>query len=504
MQSPKTAIVKAITLLALENRAGGELSTALVKNLIELTPTGDDTALVDTDKETYHELRRYMIELAGLKSDDFPHEKDIEQRLTLICKNDQSLYDAFSSIINDDEFKDQEGAILLAASTRRTVSRIINTTSSERDLEEFIRNYRFKRDTMDLSEELTRLTERVSKLRRDDGIGIDERSLIDFSDLSSLERNFELNDKKSSDEGLLRTGWKSWNRMLNGGFRRGEDCVISALSYNYKSGAVLDLFAQLPHFNTPYLFDKTKKPLGLFVTMENDPDVNLSILYERIYENTTGLKVEERPSKEECAKFVNEFFMKNGWNCMMIQLVGQDTTIDDFLDFLEKLKRQGYEICFLIVDYFNLFSKKGIYSTFTGQDVTLSYQKIANYTRRNNIFFGTPHQLSTEAQKIKNEMGEGFAAHVVNMAMYDGSKRFRQEMSLEIVVNIIERRDSSYLEFARGKHRGISKTPARDRIGAMAFQEIGTLPWDVDTDQDYKVDPSASMFDSEFGGDTEF
>lgn len=506
MQSPKVAIVKAITLLTLEKRLEGELSTDVVKELIEHIPSVDDNSISDLEKEAYYDTYSLMCELARTPKEDFPHEEDILQRCKLACKNDQSLYDALFDVLDNDKYKDEQEAAALANSTRRTLDYIIKDINAYKVLDKFNMDVRFKRGAVNLAKEFDRLcTEMEPYIKRTDSNGPDESMIIDFSNVDSIERIFEISNQKATKDGILRTGWQGMNRMLGeaGGFKRGEDAIFSALPYSYKSGAVLNLFAQLPYFNKPFLFDKSKKPCFLFITLENDLDNNIRILYKTIYENIHKVKLDlSTISVKEAAKEVNEFFAINGWTCFMCKFTGQDLTANRVISWLRNLSRQGYEIAALFIDYLALMSKEGIYFTFTGQDLTLLYQKIANYTRDNFITLITPHQLSTQAVEIKREQGENFAERVSGKGFYDGSKRLAQEPSLEVTIDKIERRDADYLIMVRGKHRTEFNTPSKHRKWAMKFQEVGTLPWDVDG-EDLTVDLNDDSFDSDFTPDSE-
>lgn len=508
MQSPKVAIVKAITLLTLEQRLGGDLSTDVVKELIERVPSTDDGSVSDLEKEAYFDTFSLMCELARTPKNDFPHEEEILQRCKLACKNDQFMYDALFDVLNNEKYKNKDEAQLLVGSTRRTLNGQLREAKGMEYVEKFCNTMRFNKGKIDFGKEIEKLVQQTAPyVRTTDTNGPEEGMIINFSNTDSIKNIFEIAKKKTVSEGVLRTGWQCVNRMLGsaGGFKRGEDVLISALPYSYKSGFVLNLFSQLPRFNTPYLFDATKKPCFVFITLENDLDNNIRILYKNIYENVHKEKVNlDDIDVPEATKEIHAFFAENNWECIMCKFTGQDLTADRLINWLRSLQRQGYEIAALFIDYLALMSKEGIYFTFTGQDLTLLYQKVANFTRDHFITLITPHQLSSQAQEIKREAGEGFLDRIAGKSYYDGSKRFAQEPSLEISLDKIERRDADFLAGARGKHRSEMDTPSKHRKWAMKFQDIGTLPWDVDG-EDMTVDLNASSFDEDFlGGDDAF
>ena len=355
MQSPKVAIVKAITLLTLEKRAGDELSTDVVKELIELVPSTDDGSVSDLEKDAYFDTFSLMCELARTPKEDFPHEDDILQRCKLACKNDQSLYDGIFDILGNEKYKDPTEASILGSSTRRTLDNLVREEKGMGVVNEFINKIRFNKGKIDLGEEIEKLTMMTEPyVRRSDSNGPDESMVINFSDEKSIERIFEISNKKVLKDGILRTGWQCMNRMCgpSGGFKRGEDIITSALPYSYKSGFVLNMFAQLPYFNKPYLFDPKKKPTFLFITLENDLDNNIRILYKNIYENIHKEKADlSNINIGEATKVVHEFFAANGWECIMCKFTGQDLTAVRIINWLKSLHKQGYEIAALFIDY---------------------------------------------------------------------------------------------------------------------------------------------------------
>ena len=96
--------------------------------------------------------------------------------------------------------------------------------------------------------------------------------------------------------------------MLRGGFRRGEQIVIGALQHNYKTGYSLSLFKQIAIYNVPYMIVKTKKPLLVRISFEDDLALNIEFLYRSLRENETGEPIPDNLdiSIEEMSAYIHE------------------------------------------------------------------------------------------------------------------------------------------------------------------------------------------------------
>jgi hypothetical protein len=81
---------------------------------------------------------------------------------------------------------------------------------------------------------------------------------------------------------------------------------------------------------------------------------------------------------------------------------------------------------------------------------------------------------------------EDFVKVVANKGYYDGCKRLGQEPDLEMFIHIVKVHGSSYLTIQRGKHRS-AVTPEKDLYCVLPFKEIGTIPWDIDKEQEITV-----------------
>lgn len=101
-----------------------------------------------------------------------------------------------------------------------------------------------------------------------------------------------------------------------------------------------------------------------------------------------------------------------------------------------------------------------------------------------NITYITPHQLSSEAQQLTRDNVEDFVKTVADKGYYDGCKRLGQEPDVETAIHLVTENGRKYLTAQRGKHRN-TVTPEKDQYFVLPFEEVGTIPWDID--KDYEI-----------------
>jgi len=92
----------------------------------------------------------------------------------------------------------------------------------------------------------------------------------------------------------------------------------------------------------------------------------------------------------------------------------------------------------------------------------------------------TPHQISTDGKQLVREgSGSNFVKEIANKGYYAGSRQIDQEVDLEIYIHIVKFNGSSWLTCQRGKHRIPGITKEEDLFCIMKFEDIGTIPDDI-------------------------
>jgi len=348
----------------------------------------------------------------------------------------------------------------------REANKTLNSSDSYLDKEEFLGNL------------IESLNEFKSELKEGGPVS---QSSLNSDDPESIRTIFKQAQESVSADGVLKTGLVGLNKMCGvGGIVRGLYVNIGALTHNYKTGLLLDLFRQIPMHNKPFMLDPSKKPLVLRVSFENRIEQDLPKLYKDIKEQETGEKVDIKSiNVDDAVEYISSKLKRNGYHFAMEFFSPNDFTVDDLITVLEEYESKGYEIHLLNLDYLELIAKaKG--NARPDQVITDSAEKLRGYCFPRRITVITAHQLSTEAQALSREGTSNFAKRVSTGGWYMNCKSLHTKLDLEIICHIHKTEEESYLTFARGKHRGGEETPMSHRYFAYKFHRIGTIHDDID------------------------
>lgn len=480
----KLLIVKVITLLFRESQNPNktENSAELVKQIIAGLKMPEATLDTDKGRDTMMALRQTALWMA---SNPLHHEYDraeLLQRIRINVDGDlhllEAIIDGFEEI--DDPDKIKKSAI--------QTSNLLKAYIKQNEVKEIIRRASHK--VLFTPEEVnwdTFIGDVIGELEpyssiKEEFIG-SELEDVDFSDIESVKTMLQKAGEELSTGGVLRIGIQDINNMTgdNNGFLRGESWVIGALQHNFKSGFLMTILKGLVTYNKPLLLDPNKKPLILFITLENSITQNVLWLYQSFKENETGEFCDIRNiSIEEAAAYVNEKFTANGYHVRMRRFNPTEFTYRDLFAVLLKYESEGYEIQALLIDYLNMMNKAGCVKDTIGGDVRDMFRRVRNFTNPRKILFMTPHQLSSEAKNIVRTGADNFVKEIANKGYYDSCKVIDQEVDGEIYIHIEKRNGNSFLTVQRGKHRKVGKmTPEEDLYTILPFQEIGAINDDV-------------------------
>jgi hypothetical protein len=322
---------------------------------------------------------------------------------------------------------------------------------------------------------------------------------VDFSKPDEVSAIFETVKESESGETILRLGIKARNRMLDGGYRRGEAVVNSALAHNFKTGQNLTDFRHIAVYNTPVLKNPGKKPCLLRISFEDSLKENFMFMYEQFYMNEHKKDPKRKlpdltqMSKEELMEYFMPRMTATGFNVFMMRVNPSAWTYLDLQNKILELEAEGYEVIACFVDYLAMMPTTGCIPSTNGADIRDMYRRIRNFCSARHILFVTPHQLSSEARKLVRDGATNFVKMLPGKAYYDGCQRLEQEVDLEIFQHIEFVGGNAYLTTMRGKHRKTRQTPRGDHYYALKMHDVGNIIDDVDDEVDtsYKV-PGAS------------
>lgn len=406
--------------------------------------------------------------------------KQFLQNFRISCSYDTATYKALDALLSEVPSEDEAKKNIDAYVSH------INLYATRQDLKRMV-----QRASWALENDDTNLKGLVSKLREDlvqfDKVetGSEEGSFVgrvggNRDDFAAVFRE----TKKELEGAVLKSGWQDFNIMLGikRGFTPGELVVIPALPHNAKTTFSMALMVSLCLFNKAEDFVKDgKKAMILDITLENELNQNLPIVYKMVKEFDTGEYVDLRNiDPDEAADYITERLSRNGWTYMFERHVSTDFSIETFRKVVERYEAQGYHIVASRVDYLGVANKAGLNNGAIGSEVRETYRRARNVAARRKMLLISPHQLSPAAKQLKAMDPRKYVRELPGRGMYDGCTTVDNEVDLEVFIGITEANGYSYLEIQRGKHRTLTDTPIKHRYFVMKFAEIGVLPWDIE------------------------
>jgi hypothetical protein len=488
----KLLLVKCITLMFRESQLPGahENSGALVRSIINEIKEPQLAIGLDHERDITAALKKTALSMCEAPLDHEYEPIEILQQLKVDCGEDEKLYESFVEGIERDL---TEGKIKKTAVNLR---RSLNEYFREQKIQEIIfqasNKLRFNRTQVTnmkqfVAQVCTELEPyQVDATAKDPAIVAE----VDLSRIDEVKHIFSEVQKTENGGGILKTGWQGVNRMLRGGFRRGQQTVIGALQHNFKTGFSLGAFIGVALFNEPEMIDPVKKPLLLRISFEDDLELNFQYMYEvlmafdgreaeivkKTKEDFEAMSPEELDAYiTKIAAYVQERMRVNGYEIKMLRVNPSEWTYKDLCNKILELEADGYEIHMCMVDYLPMMPTTGCLQGPTGTDVQDLYRRVRNFCAPRKIAFVTPHQLSTDAKQMIRDGKSDFVKELVGKGYYRGCKQIDQEVDLEIFIHIEKSNNESFLTIQRGKHRIIGQTDHRDLFCVLPFSKFGIL-----------------------------
>lgn len=483
----KLLLVKSVTLLYLESKVPNKSTTSadIITQIIGLIKVTETTIVgVDYGKDPIMAVRETLRWMATNPADTTYDKSELLQRIRVNIGDDDSLFSAFVEGIDND--CDGDHLQKKIHSYRSQLRGYLETIKARDHVKKaYLKMHYNTNDIVDFGAYIKDLRQDLLAFEESpEGLDKVHRGLvseINFKDLGSIKREFGVMKDEISSNGALRFGLQGFNRMLGSarGGRRGELMVVGALQHNYKSGFALDMLRHAAMYNTPYMFDRERKPLLLRISLENPARNDIMHLYKSIVEQDTGLPVDlENLDIDEASAYIKTVMESNGYEVILRHYDPSDFTFYDLFELIESLEADGYEIHMLNIDYLNLMNKKGCDSGPMGADTRSLFRRVRNFinnkTRR--IFTITPHQLSTEAKVMTRAGVTNFVKEIANKGYYDSCRTLDQECDVEIYLHKETINGVAYLTMQRGKHRGLPViTQPRDLYCVYPFHDVGNI-----------------------------
>lgn len=287
---------------------------------------------------------------------------------------------------------------------------------------------------------------------KDPGV-IDE---IDIHNQSELETVMDRAVAYKTGDALLKTGWTELNDMFQGGFRRGTMGMFTALQHNYKSGTAQSLVAQIPRYNVPVLTDPSKKPLILYISLEDDSSVFVEFIYTYLYVNEHGKKPDMTTlTSKEAGEYIQGKLSTKGYHVKLLRIDPGMWSFKDLFNKVLEYEANGYEIHMTMLDYLYKIPTTGCISGPAGSDVKDLFNRCRNFFATKNILLMTPHQMSGDAKILKRNgvPEQDLVKDVAGKGFTEASKGLDQIVDFEFYINKVTIKRKHHLTFGWGKDR---------------------------------------------------
>jgi len=482
----KTLLIKVITLLYRQSQIEGvkERSCDLARKVLGHVKLPEQALTLDPETKTIEGLKNLTQTMVDDPIDHEYEATEILQRIRMISEDDQ-IYDAVKEGISHD--LTQSATKRLCVNTVRAIEKYFRETEAKDILKKATSKLMYQREQIpDIQRWIGELCATLEPYQQD-SVEKDPAivSCVDFNEPESLEQVFVDIKKDVDNTSVLKTGWQGLNRMIRGGFRRGEAVVVGALQHNFKTGFMLSVFRHLCRYNKPVMIDPTKKPLMLFISFENEMGTNWHLIYKSLKENELGIELTDEdirntPEKEIADYVIAKMREESNYNVIMLRVNPSSWSYLDVCNKVLQYEADGYEIHALFIDYLALLPTTGCRQGSTGDDIRDLFRRMRNFCSARKILLLTPHQLSSEAKKLIRDGHQDFVKIIANKGYYDGCTRLDQEVDLEIYIHIEEVQRKKYLTFQRGKHRTVvGQTDPDYMYFVLPFAHVGAIRDDI-------------------------
>lgn len=478
----KLLLVKAITLLYRESLldSKNDNSSDLVRTVLENVKAPELTIGANREREIVVGLKKTALEMCENPVDHLYERSDLLSTIKSNCQDDEALYETFVTGIE----LDMNDASLKRSivNTRKTIQKHFSEQKVEELLSKGLYSLRHGRDKIkSFSTWLGELCASLEPFQLGQN-GKDPAivSEIDFSDVDSAAAVYEEIKHMQDGSSLMKTGWKELNRMIQGGFRRGEEVMIGALQHNYKTGFSLSLFKQVALYNKPMMIDPKKKPMLLRISFEDDLTNNFQFLFENIKAHEIQSdNPEDLITEKDVARYVTGKLQINGYHIRMLRVDPSQWTYMHICNKITELESEGYEIHLCMLDYLAMVPTTGCSVGPMGSDVRDMYRRIRNFMSPRKITMITPHQLSTEAKQLIRDGRRNFLQEVQGKGYLDKCRTLDQELDLELYIHIEKFQGQYFLNVQRGKHRGVPVIDDDFKSFYLPFPKKGPIVDDV-------------------------
>lgn len=393
---------------------------------------------------------------------------DFLQRITINSQGEKYLVSAINSLFGKEPEIDKLEKY--REQTLRDINDHWRAVEAERILTKARRQLQFERSKIDWTVFISNIQSGLEPLHRQGGtgsleeLGVFER--INVADTEGINKKLGPNAAAEGEGGyVFKFGWQGLNRIFgaNEGLRDDEMITISALSHNFKSGTMMNMFRQAAQYNVPPKMKDGKKPLLLHISYEPSTAMTYRTIYAQIMLNEQGICVDPKDvtaNIDEVSALVKDRLRKNGWEVEFVRIDPDNSNFRQLFGLIEYYEKIGYKVMLVACDYLAKLNKEGCTQGAEGVAVKNLFSRARNYFNKKRIPFITAHQMSSAAAFLtRNGVTDQLVNEVAMKGYYDGCATLHQELDMELYCHIVEHNGFFYLTMRRGKHRVESITP---------------------------------------------
>ena len=323
---------------------------------------------------------------------------------------------------------------------------------------------------LDKASEITRVQDNI--------IGVAEASdELDFSSKRSMEVN-DIRYNSNKKNNVIRCGLQGLNNLLgaNKGFLRGELVGIGAPSYGGKTLTLMNIARWAAVLNKYELNDPSKKPMVIFVSLENSVSNNWHAMAKAAYVNANHRPLPEGISRDELIDLNYAYYNKLGNRLIMKKFEAQEFGFSDLLKMIAKYEMNGYEIVCIVIDYVALMKVDGNDKDNAAKDIEKLWQKLYDLAQTKDILIVSGIQLDSTADKLISS-GVVCPVKMMSSASLSDCKGIKKPCSV-LLFQLVETTDEgSYMTWCIDKHRDANLPKKDERFVAYRFinEDLGIM-----------------------------
>lgn len=487
----KHFLTSCIALLYLSNNvSASEFESASQIAKESLIVTKHKALNLDVGSDTITELKNVITWQLNIKDYD---KSLLDSQLKLKLKDDVDTIEAINSIltVSDEKslFKRLKG-LKTTCSLYKNKLELLNVMDSSR--------FAYRMNDIGSDKEdgiLEELEHKIHSVRKGIGNSASYIGSVGFIDRSQIRDTLVKGNKEYSLEGILTFGLQGWNNLYGDhqGQRRGETLLLSAMGHSYKSGRLMNAFAEVIEFNKPtYILDSTlklppeqRKACAIHITIENNylGDTQQLLKYYKEQETKEAFSIIGMTDEQldEYSEYLeSKLAKKDGIHGFIEQHDASTFTYEDYFDIIAKYQAMGYEVHFVSLDYAGRMSTRGcIASSGSGSEKRDLVKRLQAHALKHKYALMTAWQMSSDAQTKLRE-GEQFLVKVVKeLGYYLDCRTVHNEVDMEVYQAFVIVGDKKYITWQRGKHRKPGNQPEEKmKFCVYRTNPVGFVQWD--------------------------